>query len=98
MFPTLELSVSGLRADEMYSISVRFICVDKYRYYFYTSCGKWGPTYEDRHQPAHSRCFEHPASPTNGHNWCAKPLTFRELRLTNRATKAKNMVSVMYGF
>ena len=98
IFPALDLGVSGLEPEEMYSIAVRLVCVDKYRYHFYTSFDTWEPTHEDRYQPGYPRCFEHPQSPANGQSWSAKLLTFSELRFTNRATKTENMVSTMKKF
>ena len=82
----------------MYSISVRFVLVDEYRYNFNTSLEVWEPVCEDRYQPGPSRCFEHSASPASGQNWNEKLVTFSELRLTNRATKSKSLVSIVYRF
>ena len=91
----MDFIASGLRAEEMYSIAVRFVLVDKYRYNFSTALEEWQAVCEDRHQPGPSRCVEHPASPASGQNWNEKFVSFNELRLTNRATKSKNLVSVL---
>ena len=98
IFPRLDLSVTGLDPEEMYSIAVRLVCVDKYRYQYKTSIDSWEQTYEDTLQPGHPRSFEHPQSPANGQTLNEKLLSFTELRFTNRATKADNMVSALFEF
>ena len=94
MFPTLDLKVSGFCPDEMYSVAVKFVCVDKYRYYFDTSRETWDQT-RQIHTADHSKCFEHPESPASGKMWNEKMLAFSELRLANRSTNVKNMVRIL---
>ena len=92
MFPALDFNVSGLNSQEMYSISMRFVLMDKYRYHFNTSLGKWEALNEDRKQPGNSRCFQHPLSPASGHTWSKNLVAFNELRLTNHTKKDKSLV------
>ena len=96
IFPRLDLSVSGLDPEEMYSIAVRLVRVDKYRYQYKTSIDSWEQTYENTLQRGHPRSFQHPQSPANGQTLNAKLLSFTELRFTNRTTKADNMVSAVH--
>ncbi|XP_028407665.1 uncharacterized protein LOC114530264 [Dendronephthya gigantea] len=91
LFPTLDMKVSGFCPDKMYSVAVKFVCVDKYRYYFDTSRESWDQTRQIQ-TADHSKCFEHSESPASGKVWNKKQLEFGELRLINRSTNVKNMV------
>uniref|UniRef100_A0A7E5A1E6 T-box domain-containing protein n=1 Tax=Panagrellus redivivus TaxID=6233 RepID=A0A7E5A1E6_PANRE len=82
MFPTLQVSASGLNPGASYSFMVDFSCVDnkRYRYSFHQS--KWiiaGPG--DAELPC--RIHVHTDSPTIGAHWMKQVVAFDKIKLTN---------------
>ncbi|CAD5220809.1 unnamed protein product [Bursaphelenchus xylophilus] len=82
MFPTLQLTVTGLNPEAKYSVMVDFNCIDnmRYRYSFHQS--KWiiaGPG--DAELPC--RVHVHSESPNMGKHWMKQTIGFDRIKLTN---------------
>ena len=88
MFPTLKVSVRGLREDVLYDVGLRMESVDcrRYRYVYQTSewvvCGGG-----DALDQAASLTHLHPSSPALGSFWNNQQiLSFDRIKLTNNRT------------
>ncbi|VDK82603.1 unnamed protein product [Litomosoides sigmodontis] len=82
MFPTLQMSVSGLEPSARYSLMVDLSCIDnkRYRYSFHQS--KWivaGPG--EAELPC--RVHVHSESPAPGEHWMRQTVSFDKIKLTN---------------
>uniref|UniRef100_A0A5S6QTW8 T-box domain-containing protein n=1 Tax=Trichuris muris TaxID=70415 RepID=A0A5S6QTW8_TRIMR len=82
MFPTLQVSASGMDAKTLYSIMVDFVPLEfkRYRYSYHRST--WvvaGPS--DPELP--SRIHPHPDSPATGSHWMRQVINFDKLKITN---------------
>ncbi|VDN01586.1 unnamed protein product [Thelazia callipaeda] len=82
MFPTLQVSVSGLQPSMRYSLMVDLTCIDnkRYRYAFHQS--KWivaGPGEAELPCRVHVHC----ESPASGEHWMRQTVSFDKIKLTN---------------
>ncbi|KAL4003708.1 T-box family protein [Acanthocheilonema viteae] len=82
MFPTLQVTVSGLEPSVRYSLMVDLTCIDnkRYRYAFHQS--KWivaGPG--EAELPC--RVHVHSESPASGEHWMRQTVSFDKIKLTN---------------
>ncbi|TKR77579.1 hypothetical protein L596_018521 [Steinernema carpocapsae] len=80
MFPTLQVTVSGLDSTSSYTMMVDFGCVDKKRYRYSFHQSKWLQT-----GPAElpSRVHVHADSPAVGAHWMKQLVSFDKIKLTN---------------
>ncbi|VDD90245.1 unnamed protein product [Enterobius vermicularis] len=82
MFPTLQVSLTGLDPSLKYSLMVDLTCIDnkRYRYAFHQS--KWivaGPGEAELPCRVHVHC----ESPTTGAHWMRQTVIFDKIKLTN---------------
>ena len=83
MFPTPEVSVSGLDPEARYTLKMEILPLDSRRYKFlehdWTQVGR-----ADKKQVI--REYTHPDSPNTGAFWMEKPIHFKGIKLTNSKT------------
>ncbi|CAJ0941878.1 unnamed protein product, partial [Mesorhabditis belari] len=93
MFPTLQMTVTGLQLHSLYSFIVDLKCVDqkRYRYSFHQS--KWIATGPGEPELP-SRVFLHPDSPAPGRHWMKGPISFDKIKLTNNQMDTRGHIIV----
>lgn len=92
MFPTIQISVTGLNSAFMYSFMVDFSCIDKKRYRYSFHQSKWiiaGPG--DAELPC--RVHVHADSPARGSHWMRQIIAFDKIKLTNNQLDENGHVS-----
>lgn len=103
MFPTLQLTISGLDAQAYYNIALEITPASEHRLKY---CGNqdvyqsnnnkgWtvaGPA--ELQPPIDNRIYLHPDNPAVGAHWMLNPVKFDKLKLTNNAIEHRHNVSV----
>ena len=93
MFPSIDISVSGLQPDTMYNISMEINPFDSFRYKYslteWVSVGNADTICEDK------LTYLHPHSPAEGKFWMSMKISFQKLRVTNNKNQQKGQVSVL---
>ncbi|EFO83586.1 hypothetical protein CRE_02910 [Caenorhabditis remanei] len=95
IFPTLEYIVTGLDPSKYYLISMHFEFVDDKQLRFVG--GKWteSPSTEEKGDP---RIVFHKNGAQLGKDWMDKPLSFDQIRVTNRKSNENKGPSFVYLF
>jgi len=94
MFPVLQVRLSGLDVNSLYTVMLDFVAVSasRYRYSFPTS--QWLPA--GRADPqVPGRVHVHQDSPANGDHWMNNLVSFDRLKLTNNALDENGHVSIV---
>ncbi|NP_001079028.1 T, brachyury homolog, gene 2 S homeolog [Xenopus laevis] len=81
MFPVLNISVTGLDPNAMYSFLMDFVTADNNRWKYVN--GEWVPGGKPEPQ-APSCVYIHPDSPNFGAHWMKAPVSFSKVKLTNK--------------
>lgn len=92
MFPTLQVTATGLDPSATYSFMVDFSCLDKKRYRYSFHQSKWiiaGPG--DAELPC--RVHVHNDSPALGSHWMKQVIAFDKIKLTNNQLDENGHVS-----
>ncbi len=88
LFPTLLISIRGLNPKKEYSLFVRVAPADSMRYKYLNM--KWCAVGEsDVVQNEEKQILRHSSSPNNGMFWMRKPISFKNIKITNNA-RSKN--------
>lgn len=80
MFPSIRLSVSGLKEDVNYCVMIEMVPITDCRYKF--SGSQWVPAGGAEPQSP-QRMYMHPESPALGSHWLNQPILFNKVKLTN---------------
>ncbi|KAL5290281.1 hypothetical protein ACFFRR_009928 [Megaselia abdita] len=80
MFPSMRLSVSGLKEDVNYCVMIEMVPITDCRYKF--SGSQWVPAGGAEPQSP-QRMYMHPESPALGSHWLNQPILFNKVKLTN---------------
>ncbi|KAF1769171.1 hypothetical protein GCK72_000985 [Caenorhabditis remanei] len=86
MFPLLEYEVKGLDPLKIYSMSAHFELVDEMKYRFVGGNWTQSPSTEEKGDP---RIVFHRNGPQLGQNWMDQPLSFDQIRITNRKSNER---------
>ena len=75
LFPTVQVTITGLIPSVMYNVKIRFVCFDKYRHKY--SNGNWSLLGESEiiHDEPRMELL-HSSSPSSGEIWMKKPVNF----------------------
>ena len=104
MFPSVQISVSGLQRRARYYILLEVAPVTDRRHKYVidggaesgkTSSRGWtiaGPA--EPQPPQNRRIYLHPDSPATGAHWMQHPINFSKLKLTNNVVEHQNHVSL----
>ena len=88
MFPTSEISVSGLDPDASYTLTMEILPVDNKRYKFLKN--GWTEVGRVENRPTVCQEYAHPDSPSTGAFWMKKPINFKGIKLTNSKSATKS--------
>ncbi|RDD43444.1 T-box transcription factor TBX5-A [Trichoplax sp. H2] len=100
LFPTLEISLSGLDSDGRYIIKADITAADNHRYKYIPASG-WVPVQNGNHAVITSHnsnvsfgTYEHPDSPNTGKFWMkANSISFKKMKLSNdKSCKTKGCI------
>jgi len=94
MFPSLAVSILGLKPDAVYSLTLEILPVDNRRYKFVDT--EWVPMGRVE-KKQHHREYDHPESPKYGRYWMEKPVTFKLVKLTNNKS-TEHTDQVLYSY
>lgn len=94
MFPSLAVTISGLKPDAVYSLTLEILPVDNRRYKFVDT--EWVPMGRVE-KKQHHREYDHPESPKSGRYWMEKPVTFKLVKLTNNKS-TEHIDQVLYSY
>ena len=86
IFPLLEYEVKGLDPLKIYSMSAHFELVDEMKYRFVSGNWTQSPSTEEKGDP---RIVFHRNGPQLGQNWMDQPLSFDQIRITNRKSNER---------
>ena len=95
MFPTLQVSVTGLDPKANYVILVDFAPADHYRYKFEYESSDWLVACEETTPPP-GRVYVHPASPAPGEEWMKNVVDFTRCKLTNNIADTRGHVRTLF--
>lgn len=91
MFPTLQVSITGMDPKSKYVILVDFAPSDHYRYKFEYESSSWQIACEETTPPP-GRVYIHPESPANGDEWMRNIVDFTRCKLTNNIADSRGHV------
>ena len=97
MFPTIDLTVSGLEKDALYSMELEIRRADENRYKYTNS--RWIPMGKsDAELPESILPYLHPDSPNTGSSWMKNTTSFKTIKLTNNPNNkhVRNSILVVH--
>lgn len=95
LFPTLIVSLYDLELKREYDVYIRAVPVNTYRYKYLNM--EWREVGETDAFPSNDKqIYRHPSSPSTGHHWMKKPISFKGIKVTNNPRSANGNVSPRY--
>ena len=92
-FPNLLISLSGLEPTRLYTIALRIMPMDNYRYKYDKNI--WRAVEETEANQNHQKqIFRHPYSPSYGQSWMSRPINFNSAKITNCSTTKNENVRI----
>ena len=90
MFPTIDLAVTGLEMDAVYSMVLEIRRADENRYKYANS--KWiAVGKSDAEFPDRIPSYLHPESPNTGSSWMKNAISFKKAKLANNTKNDKHV-------
>ncbi|KAI1286800.1 T-related protein [Halotydeus destructor] len=93
MFPVINLELSGLKKNCLYTMVIEFVQVDSIRWKYMN--GDWvSGAKSELPPPTRSRIYTHPESPNYGYHWLDKAVSFTKVKLTNKPNPSNGQVTL----